>query len=207
MFQSTVPHIRLSYAIDGQLIAIGNTTWQTKNLTSVSVEETKLAVGIPTPLFTLDEPTRRFYWGSLLFAVAVAWTGSLSFERPLLIGIPATIVACGATWFIGHYSQMNRMNLWNRAREKSARQKSAWRNLIEKPVQLFSLVLDSSSGKSVALRTFNHSSVDTVHVAILDAMRNNGIAQFQGTIEAIEMRVGELEKSYENFCSEEVASA
>ena len=207
MFQSTVTHIRLSYAIDGQLIAIGNTTWQTKNLTSVSVEQAKLTVGIPTPLFKLDEPSRRFYWGWLLLAIAAAWTWSLSFERPPLVGIPATILACGAMWFVGHYSHRDRMNLWIRAREKSARQKSIWRSLVEKPVEIFSLVLDSSSGKSVALKTFNLSSINAVHAAILEAMRSTGNAPLQGTIEAIETNPAELEKSYEKFCIEEVTSA
>ena len=61
MFQSIVTHIRLTYAIDGQLIAIGNTTWQTKNLTSVSVEQAKLAVVIPAPLFTGPAELEKSY--------------------------------------------------------------------------------------------------------------------------------------------------
>lgn len=207
MFQRTVPHLRLSYSIDGQLIAIGNTTWQTKNLTSVRVEQAKLAFGTPAPLFKQDEPKRKLYFGWLLFAVAAGWTWSLSFERPGLVGIPATIVACVATFVFAHYSHRNRMNLWNLAREKSIRQKGVWRSLKEKPVEVFSLVFQSSSGESVALRAFNQSSVYTVHSSILDAMRNIEIAPLLGNIEAIEPNANDLERLYERFCSEEVASA
>lgn len=207
MFQRTIPHLRLSYAIDGQLIAIENTTWQTKNLTSVRVEQAKLAVGILAPIFKQDEPKRKFYLGWLLFAVAASWTWSLSFERPSLVGIPATIVACVATFVFAYYSRRNRLNLWTIAREKSVRQKGVWRNLMEKPVEIFSLVFQSSSGESVALRTFNQSSIYTVHSAILEAMRSTENAPLQGTIEAIEPNANDVEKLYEKFCSEEVASA
>lgn len=207
MFQRTIPHLRLSYAIDGQLIAIENTTWQTKNLTSVRVEQAKLAVGIPAPLFKQDEPKRKFYVGWLLFAVAASWTWSLSFERPSLVGIPATIVAFVATFVFAYYSRRNRMNLWILAREKSVRQKNVWRNLMEKPVEMFSLVFQSSSGESVALRTFNQSSVYSVHSAILEAMRSTEKPLLQGTIEAIEPNANDIEKLYEKFCTEEVVSA
>ncbi len=207
MFQRTIPHLRLSYAIDGQLIAIENTTWQTKNLTPVRVEQAKLAVGIPAPVFKQDEPKRKFYVGWLLFAVAACWTWSLSFERPSLVGIPATIVAFVATFVFAYYSRRNRMNLWTLAREKSVRQKNVWRNLMEKPVEMFSLVFQSSSGESVALRTFNQSSVYSVHSAILEAMRSTENAPLQGTIEAIESSANDIEKLYEKFCSEEVSSA
>lgn len=93
MFKSTVPQISLNYAIDGQLIATGNTTWQTKNLTSVSVEQSKLELGVPGPRFELEKPRRQFHWGLLLLVVAGAWTWSLSFDRPLFIGFPVTILA------------------------------------------------------------------------------------------------------------------
>ncbi len=86
MFQRTIPHLRLSYAIDGQLIAIENTTWQTKNLTSVRVEQAKLAVGILAPIFKQDEPKRKFYLGWLLFVVAALWTWSVL----TLAGSPST---------------------------------------------------------------------------------------------------------------------
>lgn len=207
MFQSTIPHTKLSYAIDGQLIAIGSTTWQTKNLTSVSVMHAKLAVNIPAPLYNQNEPARSFHWGLLLFAVAAAWTWLLSFERPFFLGIPVTILACSATWFVGYYSHKNRVNLWNIAREKSLRQKVTWESLIEKPIEIFSLVLDSSNGKSVALTTFNLLTINKIHAAILEGMRNTGTLPLQGTIEAIEPAIDELENLYENYCRHQVASA
>ena len=207
MFQRTVPHVRLSYAIDGQLIAIGNTTWQTKNLTSVSVERAKLAVAIPAPFFRQDQPKRKLYVGWLLLSVAVAWTLSLWFERPTLIGVPATVLACLATVAFVRHSHRNRLNLWNLSREKSAQQKSVWRGLGEKPVEIFSLVFQSSSGESVALRTFDGSSVNAVHAAILEAMRSTKSTPLQRTIEAIEPSANDVDKMYETFCSEEVASA
>ena len=207
MFQRIVPHLRLSYSIDAQLIAMGNTTWQTKNVTSVRVEHLKLVVGIPAPFFKQEAPKRKFYLGWLLFAVAASWTWSLSFERPALVGIPATIGACIAIFVFAHYFRTNRLNLWNLAREKSAQQEGIWHGLMEKPVAVFSLVFQSSSGESVALTAFNQSSVSTVHSLILAAMRSIETAPVQGAIEAIEPNVNDLEKLYEKFCLEEVASA
>ena len=99
------------------------------------------------------------------------------------------------------------MKLWSQGHEKSERQRSAWRNLSEKPPELFSLVLDSASGKSVALTTFKRTSVIALHAAILEAMRNTSITQLQGTIEAIKPPGVELEKLYAKFCDEEILSA
>lgn len=207
MFKSTIPQIRLNYAIDGQLITTGNTTWQTKNLTSVSVEQSKLKMEVPEPGFKPEKPLRRFYWGSLLLAVAGAWIWSLSFDRPPRVGIPLTLLACVATWFVGHYSHRHRMKLWSNGHEKSERQRNAWQNLSDKPPELFSLVLDSASGKSVALTTFKRTAVTAMHAAILEAMRNASVLPIKGTIEAVESAAGQLEKMYEKFCVEEISSA
>lgn len=87
------------------------------------------------------------------------------------------------------------------------RQRSTWRNLSEKPPELFSLVLDSASGKSVALTTFKRTSVTALHAAILEAMRNTSVAQLQGTIEAIEPAMMQLDKLYAKFCKEEISAA
>ena len=104
MFKDTIPHACLPYSIDSELIAIGNTTWQTKNVTSVSVEHESIPMLTAEPAFAAAEPTRKFRWGLLLFGIAIAWTWSLSFQQPFYVGLPLTFFLALATWFVGHYS-------------------------------------------------------------------------------------------------------
>lgn len=206
MFQKSVTHVKFDFSIDGMLIAIGNTTWQTKNLTSVSIEKGRLAVDLPAPSFTQKAPSRRFHWGLLAILVASSWIFALSFDHPSRVGFPGTILACALIWFIGHFSHKNQLRIWESGKQKSEEKKKAWRNLLEHPIDYYSLVLDSSSGKSVALSTFDQSAISEMHSVILLAMRNTTTAPLTGKISAIQQPIEAVEGQYNRYCASVIAA-
>ena len=207
MFKDLVPHARLSYSIDSELIAIGNTTWQTKNVTSVSVEHESIPMLEAEPAFAAPEPTRKFGWGVLLLGIAIAWTWSLSFQQPSYVGWPLTVFLALATWFIGHYSHKNMLTLWNQRRANVTRQRSVWQNLAVKTPELYRLIIDSSSGKSVALTALEFEPVNVVHTSILAAMRSTSAVASRGVIDTVAVSKGSPEDLYEKFCAREISRA
>jgi hypothetical protein len=206
MFKDFVPHARLSYSIDSDLIAIGNTTWQTKNITSVSIEQRSIQMRTAEPSYSKAKPIRKFRLGLLALAIAISWTWSLSFQHPSYVGWPLTIFLSLATWFVGHFSYQNKLNQWNERRTSVAKQRDVWGKLAEKTPDLFSLIIDSSSGKSVALTALEVELVKVVHSAILSAMRS-GASATNGMIETIAIPSGTPDDLYEKYCDKEISHA
>ena len=207
MFKDYVPHVRLAYVIDGDLIVIGNTTWQTKNITSVSIAQQKILMRAVEPMFVVPKPVRDFRLGLLALAIAFSWTWALSFERPSYIGWPLTIILSFAAWFVGTYSHKNYLRLWNQQRENTRRERDVWEILAKKTPDVFSLVIDSSSGKSVALTTLDIEAINTVHAHILTAMRSTSAVAMKGVIETITLSNGSPDDLYEKFCDREISRA
>jgi len=207
MFKDLVPHARLSYSIDSELIAIGNTTWQTKNVTSVSVEQDSISMLEAEPAFASPEPTREFSWGLLLLGIAIAWTWSLSFQQPSYVGWPLTVFLTLAIWFVGRYSHKNKLNLWNQRRANVTRQRDVWQKLAVKTPKLYRLIIDSSSGKSVALTALECEPVNVVHAFILAAMRSASAVASMGVIDTVVASNGSPEEIYEKFCAREISRA
>lgn len=207
MFKNYAPHVRLAYVIDGDLIVIGNTTWQTKNITSVSIAQQKILMRAVEPMFAIPKPVRDLRLGLLALAIGFSWIWALSFERPSYVGWPLTIIFSFSAWFVGSYSQKNHLNLWNQRRENTRRERDVWEILAKKTPDVFSLVIDSSSGKSVALTTLDIEAINTVHAHILTAMRSTSAVAMKGVIETITLSSGSPDDLYEKFCDREISRA
>ena len=187
MFTKFVPHRCIQYNIDSNLITLGNTTWQTKNVTSVSVDKRAAKLATDEPMPSRQPPEREVRWGFLAIAVVLSWTYALSFAKPSYVGWPLTFLSSAGVWFIAHYAHRYRFSIWKDRHGRVTEQQRVWRELAANPPEFFSLIIDSSSGKSVALTTLDARPVAHIHSAILSTMRSSDFAPIENSIDVVDM--------------------
>lgn len=203
-FTSTVPRRDITYRIENDLIAIGATTWQTKNLTAVSIDQARVKMLVPEPQFKADKPTQKVRWGVASMALAFAWTFATTTEYPPKIGLFLTAIISFGVWFVSHYAHTNNLRIWAKRRNEVKAQQQIWSRLASQTPTVYSLILESSSGRSVALSTFGHEALGEIHQAMLVAMRGSSTPAAAGSINTLDPLGHPVETLYEKYCHSEI---
>ncbi len=206
MFTTEISHNTLTFRIDSGLIEIGSTNWQTKNISSVSIDQERLRFSEPEPKLTEPKPKPKTGWGLLLLGIAASWTMALNADRVALVGMILSLMTAFVVWFIRHYGYKNSLRIWKKRTEDVSAAHSTWKRLSSTVPTVFNLILESSSGRAVALSTFEKDSLLNVHNAILQALRGSAITAVTGSIRTIHTGSGPVQKQYEAFCSKEISS-
>lgn len=207
MFTEFVPHHFIQYNIDSNLIALGNTTWQTKNVTSVTVDKQTAKLEIDEPVPSHQPPEREVRSGFFAIAIVLSWTYALSFAKPSYVGWPLTLLSAAGVWFIAHYAHKHRFSIWKGRHDRIAAQQRVWRELAANPPEFFSLIIESSSGKSVALTTLDIRPVAQIHSAILNAMRGSDLASIENSIDVVNMGNESPDSFFTKYCNKIILKA
>ena len=188
MFKKFVRYIKVDFDIGVNLIAIGSTTWQTKNVTSVSVDEQVAKLGISKPSMQIAKPKRDFHLAILTVSIALAWIYASTFdERAVLVGLGLSLMLITFICVIAHYAHKNKMNKWSVENEKTIELKKVWSELQTSPPIFYSLYIDSSNGKGLALVSLDIEPVNKVKKAILESMQSVVSPDQRGHINIVDM--------------------
>lgn len=199
MFAKTLPHITLPYSADRHFVAIGNTTWQTKNIAAVSVAEHQIIFDIPEPVSNQKRPVPKTNWRYLVYGVPAV--GLLAFGGGSIIFSLFMLAALlGLIAFIRIYGYRNSINQWSEQRASTARRSKAWEKLRNDMPNVYTLVLDTSSGKSVALTTFDLLKLQEIRAAIFCAMSADSDEKISGQLDAVDCGNEKLEDFYRKYC-------
>ena len=191
---------KVSYSIDNELIAIGTTTWQTKNLTSVSISHSKIEMQSRVPELQTEEPKRKPLRLRVIIAIALSMGWSVQFTHPLPMAALACLFTAGPIWFINRYAHINRLNVFNAEKQHVQKLQKTWNYLKDNCPDIYSLVMGDASGKAIALTSPDATSVKFLHDQILIAMRSSVANQISSNIIAYDSSDMSLTKRYEIYC-------
>lgn len=191
---------KIAYSIDNELIAISATTWQTKNLTSVSISHSKIEMQSRWPEIQTEEPKRKPLRLKVLIATALSVGWSVQFANPLPMAALACVITVGPIWFINHYEYINRLNVFNAERQRFQNMQKTWNHLKHNCPDIYSLVMGDASGKVIALTSPDAKSVKLLHEQILIAMRNSVATPIRAEVTAYDSSDTSLTKKYEIYC-------
>jgi hypothetical protein len=200
VFQGFVKQIPLQWEVDGELIAIGNTTWQTKNIASVRIESETGVLKGRKPLFGQAKPAPEILRCVLQFLILLPATlfAALAFvqvfhRRPLnesptataLVWILGFTASVFLVWLLARRRLQKQMRAWEVSRDDVLHARKLWDELAAAPPEFHSLIFDASSGRSVALRTLDAAAAMELRKVILDAMRATGMERIKGSIRVV----------------------
>jgi hypothetical protein len=188
MFKRFVHHVKVDFNIGVNLIEIGNTTWQTKNVTSVSVDNKVAKLGIVEPSMQTPKPRREFHLAILATSLPLVWTFAFTLDKQaVLAGFGLTLVLIALVNGLAHYAYKTRTRKWNVENEKASGRKKIWSELKKSPPTFYSLYIDSSNGKGLALVSLDIEPVNKVKKTILDRMQGVAAPDEQGHIYVVDM--------------------
>ena len=200
MFLTTVPHLTLPYAADRTFVVIGNTTWQTKNIAAVAIEKRQLPFDIPEPVFREPEPVAKTNWRYLIYGSLAVMVLTLASGGGLVLGTVLLMLLVGGVVFVRVFGHRNSLNQWTEQKAAKSKARKAWMKLRESVPSVYTLILDTSSGKSVALTTFEPSKIEQIREAILFAMSSESERKVENQLTAIDMENKKLDEHYTKYC-------
>jgi Family of unknown function (DUF6232) len=204
MFSATIPRITLPFSADRSLLAIGNTTWQTKNIAAVSIGERELTFGEAEPRHADPKPSPTINWALFGIGLIAIFMFTIAGDGGLVRAIVSILLVIGIIWFIRFFSHRNRMNEWSERSIKVSKAHETWTNLRDHVPKVYTLVLDTSSGKSVALTTFKVEKVQEIKAAILFAMSSESDKSLSGNLEALNVGSQNLDELYAKYCRRQI---
>jgi hypothetical protein len=206
MFSATIPRVIFPYSADSNLFAIGSTTWQTKNITAVSIGEQSLTFVEPEPRHVDPKPVQTTNWKALGIGLAAIFMFTVGREGGLVLSLALLLPLIGLIWFLRFYGHRNNQNEWSERKIEVTKARETWLALRGQVPKVYTLILDSSSGKSVALTTFKVEKIKEVEAAILFAMSSDSNESLSGSIEALSLGTQNLAEMYANYCARQMST-
>ena len=204
-FVEWAPKVQMPYVVEEHLITIGGQTWQTKNITAVSIEVDTAKTIVPEPNFSKPKPRMSFHFLLGLILGAVTFIVGLELINGMVASIGGLFVGFACAWAIGHFQYKGQINEWTKKYQSHDRQHTRWTQLKSEKPKIYKLVFSSNNGQVTAVSSIHSKEVEHLRDVILQSMRSPSSQEVAGSIACVD--VINLTKEFEVFCTEQMQLA
>lgn len=204
-FVEWAPKVLLPYVVEENLITIGGQTWQTKNITAVSIEYETATTLVPEPNFGKLQPRMSFHFLLGLIIGTGTFAAGLALTNETVASAGGLFVGVGSAWAIGHFQHKDLLKAWTASHQSHDRQHSRWVQLKAEMPKIYKLVFSSNNGQITAVASINLSEVEHLRGVILQSMRSPSNQEIAGEITCVD--VTNLTKEFEAFCTKQIQLA
>jgi hypothetical protein len=181
-----VKPVTLTYKVTPSLFEAGNTSWQTRNIVSTSVDATKVLLTDQEPVVKMEKPKRRFNVLLILIAIVIAIMFALQ-ANSVAVGIIVAVLGVGAVIVAGNVTYKNHYVAWSEQKRRVERASKLWNELTDSPPFFYSLVLDTASGRATVFHTHSNSEVSKLRELVNRAMSDPSAATSEGTVSVLHL--------------------
>lgn len=187
-----------AFKVSNKLIEFGGATWQIKNVAATHVEEIRVVLKDPEPVFSESKPgvsinfKAMFISALIVFVVGAIYFGKASAGMVLAF---LTLAAFVGTAFAKNSDEVEK---WQQRKNEVQRKWDIWNEIRNNPPVIYALTLETNAGSKPLFQSFNKSQMTQANDAIKRAMASDDVVGFNLNIDTINVGSGE---SINNFGS------
>jgi hypothetical protein len=202
-YQSFIKKENLEFLVNNNFIECGQTTWQVRNITSMSVVEEKIPLSAQKPKFKEPEPTCDLFERNedsvtmfFVFTFFVCYVVQYTYANPYVTALTLVVILA-----IPIYKSLARLkkekSKWRLKDKKTQKNLEIWNDLHVNAPMIYSLILETNAKSATLFYSFNEDQILIAKDVISQSMDKKKNIDKRINIETI--NVGETYSSLINI--------